>query len=380
MSTFNRQLCVALAQAGAKVACIVLEAKDEEVSAAAQDGVKLVEANRGPGLTEEQRIIGKPADLEGFAPDFLIGHGRITGPAAAALHANHFPAARRIHFVHMAPDEIEPYKLDRVDQAGMRAQERTEIEEDLGRSAAFVVAVGPRLHGRFSTYLSGYKDTPPPMRFDPGFDVGTSGQRHPPEGDPWQVLLLGRAEDVQLKGLDTAASAVAKASRERAVGLPRLELVIRGAQPNQMDELRENLLQKVGNDRLEIVIRAFTVSDDRLQADLRRASLVLMPSKKEGFGLVGVEAIIAGTPVLISAESGLGQLLREQLPAEQVSRVVVEMDGDEERLRDRWAGAIVRMLADREASFKRAAEIREVMAAQKTWRREVENFLAVLTQ
>lgn len=379
LSTFNRQLCVALSQAGAQVACVVLEASAEEIAAAHELGVSLVEAPLGTGLSHEQRLINKPVGLEGFAPDLLIGHGRITGPAAASLQANHYPSARRLHFVHMAPDEIEPYKLGRDDQAAMRAQDRTEIEEDLGRKATRVVAVGPRLHGRFATYLAGYDDTKPPLRFDPGFDVAKPQERNPPEGDPWQVLLLGRAEDVHLKGLDTAASAVARAARERPAGLPHLELVIRGAKPDEMDQLRSDLEKEVGADRLNIVVRAFTVSDEKLGADLRRASLVLMPSRAEGFGLVGIKAIVAGTPVLVSAESGLGQILREQLSADQASRVVVGMDGDDQQLHDRWAGAIYRMLADREASFGRATEIRELLAAKKTWREEAEKLLAAMT-
>lgn len=378
LSTFNRQLCLALAQAGVKVACVVLEAKAEEIAEAKKQGVTLIEANRGPGLTQEQRLVGKPTGLEGFMPDLLIGHGYITGPAAAAVQANHYPTARRIHFVHMAPDEIEPYKPDREDQAAMRAQERTELEENLCRSATRVVAVGPCLYGRFSTHLAAFPDTPKPLRFDPGFDINKSKQRTPPEGDPWQVLLLGRVEDVTLKGLDIAAAAVAKAAEERTYDLPKLELVIRGAKPNEMDQLHAELLNSVGNGQLNIVVRAFTVFDEMLQADLRRASLVLMPSRAEGFGMVGVEAIIAGTPVLLSAESGLGQLLKEQILPEQASRVVVEMCGDNQQVQDRWAGAIHRMLADREASFRRAAEMRVELAARKTWRNSVESLLAEL--
>jgi len=117
------------------------------------------------------------------------------------------------------------------------------------------------LHGRFATYLAGYEGTEPPLRFDPGFDVSMPRERNPPEGNPWQVLLLGRAEDVHLKGLDTAAASVAKAARERSADLPRLELVIRGAKPDEMDQLRSDLVNEVGNDRLNIVVRAFTVSD-----------------------------------------------------------------------------------------------------------------------
>lgn len=169
-------------------------------------------------------------------------------------------------------------------------------------------------------------------------------------------------------------------ARERSTDLPRLELVIRGAKSDEVDQLRSDLIQEAGTGRLSIVVRAFTVSDEMLRADLRSASLVLIPSRAEGFGLVGVEAIIAGTPVLISAESGLGQLLKEQLPADQSARIVVGMNGNNHQLRDRWAGAIDRMLADREASYVRAAEIRRIMAVEKTWRKAAKGLLAAMSK
>ena len=63
------------------------------------------------------------------------------------------------------------------------------------------------------------------------------------------------------------------------------------------------------------------MSEKRLQIDKLRASLILMPSKAEGFGPVGLEAIVAGTPVLLSRESAFGQLLQEVLKPEQVARM-----------------------------------------------------------
>ena len=55
------------------------------------------------------------------------------------------------------------------------------------------------------------------------------------------------------------------------------------------------------------------------------SSLVLMPSRVEGFGLAGLEAITSGTPVRISGASGLGMLLEELLAQdmpEMISRLV----------------------------------------------------------
>jgi hypothetical protein len=133
-------------------------------------------------------------------------------------------------------------KLDRQDDAGARAEERTQVELELGRRAARVVGGGPRLHSRYLRDLSAY-DVTDPLRLDPGFDAANSDARAAPPGEPWSVMLLGRLEDDHLKGLDIAARAVGLAVERRSTSAPRLELLVRGAQPDSSAELRRKLCQ-----------------------------------------------------------------------------------------------------------------------------------------
>lgn len=375
LSTFNRKLCHALAAGGARVVCLVVQASEAERREAAAQGVTLVEATATPGRPAHERLSRKPFLPDGFLPDIVIGHGRVTGPAAQVLAEDHFSAAKRVHVVHMAPDEIEWYKLDREDDAGARAQERTKIELDLGRTATRVVAVGPRLFGRYLRDLSPY-EVPAPIRLDPGFDSPAAPLRTPPPGEPWSILLLGRLEDDYLKGVDIAARAVGHAAGQRPRGSPPLELVVRGALPNSSDQLQKQLREWSQLQR--IVVRPYTSDAETLDADLRRASLLLMPSRSEGFGLVGLEAIVAGTPALISAESGLGKLLAEALEPEQTSRFVVAMSSDDARTVDDWSRAVEGVLRDREAAFRRAAEVCRLLGKQKTWAAAVTGLLAEL--
>jgi glycosyltransferase involved in cell wall biosynthesis len=373
LSTFNRQLCRALASAGARVVCVVLDAPSGVTRNV--DGVTLVGAVRTPGRSDHEALSRRPVLPGGFTPKFIIGHGRVTGPAAKVLAEDQFPAAKRLHFVHMAPDEIEWFKLDRHDDAAARAEERQQVELDLGRSAARVVAVGPRLHNRCLRDFSAY-NIPPPLRLDPGFDAPNAEARTPPPGEPWMILLLGRLEDDHLKGLDIAARAVGLAV-DRGTVAP-LELVVRGAQPDTSDELRRNLREWSGVPALHIVVRPYTTDIERLDADLRRASVLVMPSRSEGFGLVGLEAIAAGTPVLVSSESGLGALLREALEPEQATRLVVPMSGDDAQDGEQWGRTVEAMLRDREAAFRRAAEVRTLLGNQKTWAAAAAGLLAEL--
>jgi glycosyltransferase involved in cell wall biosynthesis/tetratricopeptide (TPR) repeat protein len=365
LTTFNRQLCVALAGKGAWVVCLVLAATEAERRHAQDHGVTLVEAAAVDETTQALALARRPALPAGFSPTVIIGHARVTGPVAKSLHEDHFPHARRLHVVHMAPDEIEWHKLDRDDDAAKRAEERTELELRLARNAHRVVAVGPRIFHRLQNDLVPENVTP--LQLDPGFDGDTGSTGAAPPAGLCRVLLFGRMEDAELKGLDIAARAMGQALRWRSRAALDIEFVVRGAPARSADDLRRWVRDLAQLPSLNVVVRPYTQQYERLSADLRRASLVLMPSRAEGFGLVGVEAITAGTPVLVSASSGLGALLEATLTLDDVQRIVVSMSDNDHDLIDRWARAIDAVLRDRDAAFRRAEEIRQQLSVRKTW-------------
>lgn len=367
LSTFNRRMCTALAAAGAQVFCQVLTASHDERADAADHGVQLLVPPTSGGQPDPAVLARKPQLPEGVVPDLVIGHSRVTGPAARALAEDHYPQAQRIHVVHMAPDEIEWLKEDRVDDAGQRAEERTIAEVELGRTAHRLAAVGPRLYKRFVTELDAYDRAETVVRLDPGFDAPPSPQRHPPRGSPWRVLVVGRTDDALLKGLDLAARAVGAAVRDRGDTVTPVDLIIRGALPGTSHDLRERIRAWSRLPALDVIVRPYSADGQRLSSDLRTASLALMPSRSEGFGLVGVEAIVAGTPVLVSAESGLGQLLREVLPPDDAQRFVVPMTGDDDKDAAAWGQAVSAVLRNRDAAFTSAAELGATMNRERTW-------------
>ncbi|MGW2049501.1 glycosyltransferase [Streptomyces sp. NPDC001858] len=370
LSTFNRDLCQALAAAGAQVFCLLLDATAVEIAAADEAGVTLLPAPEIPGASEDMRLTSRPKQLGGIVPDLILGHGRITGPAAQRLAEDFFPTARRLHFIHMAPDEIEWYKADRGNDMGLRAEERTTIERTLGSTAHRVVTVGPRLHKQFLDEFRSPQGLPP-LRLDPGFDYAApSTDLTPPQGSPSRVMLLGRVEDAELKGVDLAAAACGRVARWlREDGLRGLRLLVRGAPAAAVDEERSKIITWAASPLLDIVVRAYTSVQPRIDDDLKTASLVIMPSRREGFGLVGLEAITQGIPVLISSESGLADLLRETLGHEQASQFVVELSRDDERDTDKWARAIDRKLRDCDGAFRQAADLRNELAQRVPWNR-----------
>ncbi|WP_441165428.1 glycosyltransferase [Micromonospora sp. L31] len=366
LSTFNRQLCGSLT-AHARVTCVVLRATDEERRDATSAGVTLIEAPEAPGASDVDRLSRRPPLPEGTAPDVIIGHGRWTGPAAHHL-GDDFPHAKRLHFLHVIPDDIERHKADRGVDAGVLAEERQEVELALSAEADHAVAVGPRMYYWFLRDLEARGVDPARLiRFDPGFDLGVGPPRQPPQGRPWTVLLVGRTEDDRLKGLDLAARAFNLARRRRGAGTPRVELLVRGAPPETCSTLEDRMRGWAADASLPVRVRPYSTRAERLAADLRAASLLLMPSRAEGFGLVAVEAILAGTPVLVSSESGLGELLEERLGPEEAARIVVPTTGDDERDVENWSNAIHGALRKREAEFPGIAELRARLASELTW-------------
>ncbi|HYN78114.1 MAG TPA: glycosyltransferase, partial [Lamprocystis sp. (in: g-proteobacteria)] len=117
---------------------------------------------------------------------------------------------------------------------------------------------------------------------------------------------------------------------------------------------------------------------ERLQEDLRRASVLLMPSRSEGFGLVAMEAIAAGVPILVSDRSGIAELLIERLGAERAGQFVVPTDRGEDVDADAWAQQIRIVLFDQDAADRRAQKLYADLAPSLAWEGAVQGLLAAM--
>ncbi|TYK50516.1 glycosyltransferase [Actinomadura decatromicini] len=380
LSTFNRQLCAALARSGMRVFCMTPNPRLREITNAAALNVKLINPAENEWYESELEVLNdRPDGLEDLEPDFVIGHGRVTGPAAKA-QADRFPRAKRLHFIHVAPEEIDWFKPDRAEGArdiAAVAESRQRLEVDLARGAHRGFAVGERLHQRYARYVSS-PGKAQLARLDPGFDAADLTPREAPPGKPI-VLVFGRVEDATLKGVDLAARAIGAAAgalRESRAAT-EVELIVRGVPEDSSEELRRKIIEWAEQPSLLVTPRVYSANEQRLAADLETANLVLMPSRAEGFGLVGMEAIIAGTPVLVSGKSGLADLLWEHL-GDEARHIVVPMYKSEAENTAEWARKIQHVLEDPETAFARATKIRRVLAEKWTWSMAIESLKAEL--
>lgn len=371
LSTFNRELCTSLAKLGHEVVCFVPAVFEGEVEAANSKGVRLSAASSVRGADPLSSLLRK-LPLGDFVPDLVIGHGRITGYAAKVQQEDSYPDAKRVHFVHMAPGEIEWYKGK--EDAAQTAEQREQIELDLCKDSDLVAAVGPRLYLECGNLLSALEAPPKLHQYIPGLHGITS--RDPAPGI--LCLVLGRAEDLELKGLDIAARAMAKLldSGSEFESLP--ELVVRGAPTGTGTKLRDTLRQIVNPSDLSIRVKEYSADVDTIEQDLRRASVLLMPSRREGFGLVPLEALQVGTPILVSNKSGFAEFLKMKIStASQLQQYVVRTVDDCEESAEEWYRALEFVLRDRQAAFRRTADLKEIMA-DHTWEAASEAFLSAV--
>ena len=125
------------------------------------------------------------------------------------------------------------------------------------------------------------------------------------------VLFVGRIEP--LKGLDTLLKAI---SGRRAATMGSVTLVIIGGDPNASTQ-----------DMSAEMVRIHQLSDDlslgRMVAFLGKraqdtlpyyysaADVLVMPSRYESFGMVALEAMACGTPVIASEVGGLAFLIKD---------------------------------------------------------------------
>ena len=295
LSTLSREFALQLARfPEVQITVFLPRCSEGAKNQALTHNVKVVEATPLPGFEELDWLSFPPEDLQ---IDIVVGHGIKLGHQAQVIRK--FKNCQWVQMVHTDPEELGMFKT--YDKPISKGEKKHKTEVKLCEMADLVVGVGPKLSEAFRSYLVGFQECV--HDFTPGvFDEFVSVMQSPDERQHCSVLVFGRGddEDFELKGFDIAGKAIAK--------LPETRLIFAGAPDGKHEEIAKKL-SECGVLKRCLRVRGFVQSREELKRLFQEVDLVLMPSRTEGFGLTGLEALSAGVPVLVSKNSGFGEAL-----------------------------------------------------------------------
>ena len=292
--------------------------------------------------------------------DIIHSHYWLSGLVAQRLReAWGAPFVQMFHTLGLMKNEVFEFTGE------LASEIRIEAEREIMRSADLITAASPlektQMVWRYGASPDRIVVTPLAVnhkRFRPipqdeaKHHLDISAEKH-------IVLFVGRIEP--LKGIDTLLHAMKRVFEQWPGCCDKLCLVVIGGDANvpreQMpDEMK--YLQDVTSDLglNDLVLFLGKRSQDVLPYYYSAADVVVMPSHYESFGLVALEAMSCGTPVIASRVGGLSFTVVEGVTGYQVP------DGDDATMADR----ILHVLRDDELRQRLGSQAVQ-MAACYRW-------------
>jgi glycosyltransferase involved in cell wall biosynthesis len=180
-----------------------------------------------------------------------------------------------------------------------------------------------------------------------------------------------RLEDPVLKGAPLACQVITHLNSSIPWQPPsrRPKLILRGFTQDTF-ESEMGAIDGMEAAKEFVTCRPYTPDEEDIAGDICAASVVIMPSKQEGFGLTALEAIAAGIPIAVTAESGLGEyLLTTKIAAVDAiaQKCVLDVIGEANDINKKWAERIAYIFNNTEAAFEEAANLKNALMPVLTW-------------
>ena len=398
INCFNYDLAIACVRAkktdkNIKICCVVPDLKGDDQKAMKNEGIIPITLSKAAfGSPEAAQIISDNIKthnkLRHYYPDncntFCLGHDIYTGSVSKQLAEK--CNGWNIVFHHM--DYASYYLLGKPNVA--HYTDKTGQQEAVLREADLICAVGPML---LQSAQDIARDVPNINAIEvfPGLAEIDALPTPPNRFNP---IVFGRVEkgNQSIKQIPLAIDSFAK-----AIAMDKITPVIKNNptlfvigyeidSPDvlkaEVERLQQNAFQIAGL-VCNIVPYPYTTDRKALGRRLRSASVVMMLSLHEGFGLVGYEAIAAGIPLILSKNTGLYMFLKREGLDHLVYSVEIEGSVDSEAYSQNDLDIVARALRDirqNEGDYKKKAlDLRTTLRLKNdrySWEAVANNFIS----
>ncbi len=252
------------------------------------------------------------AAADGITYDLIHSHYWLSGWAARELQREWgTPIVHMFHTLGKLKNEIAR------DPRAQEPPRRIQVEEEIVRFADRLIAPTPveerHLVERYGADPARIRVIPPGVDLDRFHPLPPAQAKEHLGLDPRcrLILFVGRIEP--LKGIDTLLWAISLIARKHPDLICGLCVPIIGGNPYRVEDNDEMVRLQALREALgieEVVTFLGAQDQDVLQYYYAAAEMVVMPSDYESFGMVALEAMACGTPVIASDVGGLAYLVR----------------------------------------------------------------------
>lgn len=317
INSFNTDLVTNLAKilpSNYKIYCAVFNIEYGEVESAKRNNVHLLH------IEQRQDILSPPSDnliteilLKNVQEkiEWIIGHDIKTGQYAIKVSKS-ISGSKTVVINHMDYRAYNVYKNLDPDKSI-----RYEIQQkEVFSNSDYIFAVGPKLSKKLCTLIYrdneyDYKD----IMIVPGLATPSIKLQYP----YFSAITFGRLDpfidNIKLASLAVSGFGTAYRKYPDIIGQEPM-LTIYGLGEDNYDKFKGDFIkiaEEYAGRRVNVLPLKYSKDRNFLLNELSKHHVCLMLSLHEGFGLVGWEAISAEVPLILSKNSGIYELLEEQL-------------------------------------------------------------------
>lgn len=391
INAFNYSLCKAMGKRYGKeliVVCVSFSVNNSEIDKMFKNGLKLISMLTVKDFNDAGEIVSKLKYenlISGSGRVIWIGHDIYTGDLAIECKKLvNGSLCAIIH--HMAYRSYYPM----MNNNPLKVQDKEQKQEILISKADYIFANGPSLFRSACDLCERKEDKIKVHQIVAGL-----AEINPKNfaAKNLSVIAFGRIEEEKEKNNNSIIKQVMLAvaawgsflkSYNKNQRLQSSMKVIGYSTDNIEDEniKLKKFVSKYSAGTDAITAYPYTENQEKLYNMLKNQSLSLMLSREEGFGLVGLESISAGVPVIISKQTGLYEFIKSKRLENRVMAVNIQGSFDEPYFSDEDLKCVVEKIYEytqnTEMWKENALDLREKLIEQSvTWEKCAEDIISI---